>query len=377
MIGGVWRREPFRVFFPLGVALAWLGVGHWVAYWAGWIAEYSCAAHGLVQIHGFLLAFALGFLLTAIPRRTESAPPSGAAIAAAALALAVGSVAALGEQFRVAEALAAAVVLGVVAFAVRRFVGAGGARRPPAAFVLIPLGLACSVGGGALVGWGGPQAIVLGRLLVEQGLFFCLVMGAGALVLPLMGGAQPPSDMGSSPAVTRAALGYGLAGLAVVASLAAEAAGSARVAPVVRGLVVAATLARGAGLGAALDRPGWNRRVARLAAWLVPLGPIAAGLAPDYRVPALHVTFIGGFALLAFAVATHVTAAHLELPRLRDGRPPVVAALALALLLATATRVAADATGSYFEHLAVAGALWILGTGLWVARLLPAWLRKP
>jgi hypothetical protein len=28
--GGLWRREPFRIFFPLGVVLAWLGIGHWL-----------------------------------------------------------------------------------------------------------------------------------------------------------------------------------------------------------------------------------------------------------------------------------------------------------------------------------------------------------
>jgi hypothetical protein len=26
----LWRREPFRLFFPLGVLLAWGGVAHWL-----------------------------------------------------------------------------------------------------------------------------------------------------------------------------------------------------------------------------------------------------------------------------------------------------------------------------------------------------------
>src|SRR5262249_21714936 len=42
MIRSMWRREPFRLFFPLGVALAWVGIGHWIAYGAGWIGSYSC-----------------------------------------------------------------------------------------------------------------------------------------------------------------------------------------------------------------------------------------------------------------------------------------------------------------------------------------------
>jgi uncharacterized protein involved in response to NO len=380
MIGDMWRREPFRILFPLGIALAWVGIGHWIAYWAGWIGTYSCTAHGLVQIQGFLLAFALGFLLTAIPRRTASAPASAAAVVGAGLALVVSSGAVFLDRWWVAEGCTIAVLVGVVAFARRRFVAGGGGRRPPAAFVLLPLGLACAAGGALCVVWGttpgaSPTALVLGRLLVTQGCFLCLVMGAGALVIPLMSGAPPPPDIGTSPEVARAAAAYLAAGVAVVATLVAEAFGSDRVAPLVRGLLVGATLVRGAGVLRPLALPGTNRRVARLAALLVPAGPILAGLAPDHRVPALHVTFIGGFGLLALSVATHVTASHCEgLPEIRDGRSTIVRVVAVGVLLAALGRFTADATATYFEHLAAAAAAWIVATALWTARLSAAWL---
>ena len=382
MMEVVWRREPFRIFFPLGIALAWIGIGHWVAYAAGWIGTYSCTAHGLVQIQGFLLAFALGFLLTAIPRRTASEPASAIGIVASALALVVATAAAFLERWWLAEGATLAVLTGLVGFARTRFVAGGGGRRPPAAFVLLPLGLACAMGGGALVAWGsapgGPiGALVLGRLLVTQGTFFCLVMGAGALVLPLMSGESPPPDLGTSPRVTHVAAAYLSAGIAVVGTLLAEAFGSDRIAPVLRGLVVAATLARGAGLGNPLAVTGTNRRVARLAAWLVPAGPLLAGLVPDYRVPALHVTFVGGFGLLALSVATHVTASHCEgLPVIRDGRSTIVRVVAGGILLAAIGRVSADATATYFEHLALAALLWIAATALWGMRLTRAWMGR-
>lgn len=374
----MWRREPFRLFFPLGTVLGWIGIGHWVAYGIGWTSTYSCLAHGLAQIQGFLLAFALGFLLTALPRRTESAPASGIGIALSMIALVMTTVAAILQHWWMAEGVSITVILGVVGFAVRRFAAGDGRRRPPAAFVLLPLGFACALAGAALIAWGssagGPAAaMTAGRLLVEQGLFLCLVMGAGALVLPLMSGAQPPADLGSGPAITRSALAYAAAGLVVVASFAAEVAGSDRLAPVIRGLAVAAALTLGAGIARPLDRPGWNRRIARLACWLVPAGIVLSGLFPDYRVPFLHVTFVGGFGLLTFAVATHVTAAHLELPDIRDGRSPVVAIVAVAILAAMVGRVIADATGSYFEHLAAAGGVWIAGTAIWMTRLAPHW----
>jgi uncharacterized protein involved in response to NO len=382
MMRGMWHREPFRVLFPLGIGLAWLGIGHWIAYWAGWIGTYSCTAHGLVQIQGFLLAFALGFLLTAIPRRTASEPASAAAVVGAAVALVVASAAAFLERWWVAEGCTLAVLVGVVAFARRRFAAGGGARRPPAAFVLLPLGLACAAGGAVCVAYGttpgaSPTLLVLGRLLITQGCFFCLVMGAGSLVMPLMSGATPPPDLGTSPEVARAAAAYLVAGAAVVATLFAEAFGSDRLAPLVRGIVVGATLVRGAGVARPPALPGTNRRVARLAAWLVPAGPIVAGLIPDYRVPGLHVTFIGGFGLLALAVGTHVTASHCEgLQEIRNGRATIVRVIAAGVIVAAIGRLTADATATYFEHLAAAGAVWIAATALWAARLLPAWMGR-
>src|SRR5262249_58192926 len=51
-----WRSEPFRAFFPLGVLLGWVGIGHWLLYSVGMTTTYSCMLHGLVQTQAFLMA---------------------------------------------------------------------------------------------------------------------------------------------------------------------------------------------------------------------------------------------------------------------------------------------------------------------------------
>lgn len=374
------RREPFRLFFPLGVVLTCGGVGHWLAYALGLTVTYSCAAHGLAQIQGFLLAFATGFLLTAVPRRTQSAASSWVDLVATTLLLVVGTVAALREVFAVAEASTVLLLAWLVTFALRRFVGMTAGRRPPAAFVLVPAAILQGAVGALLIGgWLGSSAfgLHLGRLLVEQGLFLSLVVGIGSLVLPLMAGASPPPDLGSSPGETRRVAAYGAVALGLLATFFAEAMGSDRAAPLLRAVLVAAALDLGPGAFRTPDRPGWNRRLAWLAVWLTPAGIALSGLFPDYRVPALHVTFIGGFGLLAFAVATHVSASHLELPALRDGRSRLVAFVGTTVLAAMAGRVTADATHTYFEHLGVAAFLWMLGAVVWAAVLLPHWMRRP
>ena len=369
---GRWRVEPFRVFFPLGVVLAWIGIGHWLLYALGVTGTYSCLLHGLVQMQAFMMAFAFGFLWTAVPRRTGTPPPTVAEMVAAVGGLLATAGGAVAERWTVSEPAYVGLVLLLLVFALRRFVAGGARRRPPAAFVLIPLGALHGLVGAALVlaptvSRAPPGLMALGRLLVEQGVFLCFVMGVGGLVLPLIGGAPPPRDLDASPRERWKAVGFAGAGVAVFASLVLEYAGFERAGPLVRAGVVTAAITLGAGAWRGPGKPGLHRRLVWLAIWLMPVGLAASGLWPAYRVPALHVLFIGGFSLLAFAIATHVTLAHLGPEALALGRPPAVVALGVTFVLAMFARVAADASHTYFAHLGWAAATWIVGSAIWLA----------
>jgi hypothetical protein len=78
-----YHREPFRLFFPLAVLIGWIGVGHWLLYALGVTSSFSGFMHGQLMMQAFMMAFALGFLLTAVPRRTQAPPPSTVEIGAA------------------------------------------------------------------------------------------------------------------------------------------------------------------------------------------------------------------------------------------------------------------------------------------------------
>ncbi|HUI27318.1 MAG TPA: NnrS family protein [Candidatus Kryptonia bacterium] len=374
----VWRREPFRLFFPLGVLLAWIGIGHWAVYAVGLTHTYSCSLHGFVQMQGFMVAFALGFLLTALPRRTQTSPPSALELIALAVALIITTVGALVEAWLIAESAYAALLVVVLQFALRRLLGRAAGRRPPAAFVLIPIAVLHGLGGAALIGVSNIDSapawtMGFGRLLVEQGVFLCLTTGVGNLVLPLVAGAPPPADFGAAPRERWRALAYTFVGIAIFTSLLLEQLGWLRAGPLLRAAVVIVGLGGGAWRG--LRKAGLHRRLVKLSVWLIPIGLVAAGLFPDYRVPALHILFIGGFALMAFAVATHVALGHLGLDPL--GRPIAVMIAAVMFLLALAARVAADASHTYFDHLAWAAGCWLIGSLAWLIYFGPKLLRRP
>ncbi|MBI1814861.1 MAG: NnrS family protein [Deltaproteobacteria bacterium] len=377
----VWRGEPFRIFFPLGVVLAWVGIGHWLLYAIGVTSSYSCMFHGVVQMQAFMMAFAIGFLLTAVPRRTGTPPASAIEIVALATALITTTAAAVAEQWMIAEGAYGALFVLLLQFAVRRFVGREAGRRPPAAFVLIPIGVLQGIGGAVLIAMSTASdapawQLGFGRLLVEQGVFLCFAVGVGSLVLPLLAGAAPPPDLGSSPRETWRALLYGSAGVVIFASLVLEQAGWLRAAPLLRAAVVACGLLAGGGAWRAPGKPGLHRRLVWLSVWLMPFGLVASALSPDYRVPALHILFIGGFGLMAFGVATHVALSHLGLEQLALGRPRAVIVLGAGFLLAMAGRVAADASNTYFAHLGWAAGCWLVGSLAWLAFFAPKFWRR-
>jgi uncharacterized protein involved in response to NO len=374
------RDEPFRVFFPLAFLLGIGGVAHWVLLSAGALGRYLAGFHAVTQMQSFMLAFASGFLFTAIPKRTRSGPASWLEIGLLIGLLPTVSLAALFGATVVSQLSYAGALLVLVQFAGRRFATRASGRRPPASFVLVPLGLMAGFAGAVMLlasdvlpsaDWVYP----FGRALVSEGAFLCLTLGIGPFFLAVALHGEAPSDISRRSAAWVA--GYAAAGVVILVALALHAAGFVRPALLLRGAVVIAVLAAGRAWRLP-SRPGRNRQLLWLATWMVPLGLMSAAAFPQHRVAAMHVTYIGGFGLLAFAVATHVTLGHSGYDKDQAGRPRAVvgfgALFAAAMLIRSVGTVLSS---KYFEVLGLAAAMWLLGAIVWASYLLPKMWRAP
>ena len=106
-----------------------------------------------------------------------------------------------------------------------------------------------------------------------------------------------------------------------------------------------------------------------LAASVASLGLIA--FLPAYRIPAMHVLFIGGFTAAVFTVATRVVLGHSgNLQLLRRRRWIFVATLLLAIL-SMVSRFTADFVATRNEHLIGAAIAWSAAAALWSLLVLP------
>jgi hypothetical protein len=374
------RREPYRLLFPIGIALAAAGVVPWLLFARGVVHEWPGLRHALVMSQGFYVAVALGFLGTMLPRRTATPPLGAPALAALTLGVLVASAAFLGGAVVVGELAYLVTFAGLAVAAARRLRRA--AALPPS-FVMAPVGAAHAVAGAALLvagAVGGPGwATILGRGLVAQGFMLALVLAIAPMLAPMLlrGGAARAGSRGFHAVVAV------LLATSFPLELAAPRAGL-----LLRAGVVAAALVTG-GVFARGSLPGLHRATFRLALMLIPLGLLAAGLVPERRVALLHITYGGGFALLILAVTIHVTLVHAGLGArpatpgeagrrpLTDRWPVVAVASVMAALAAVGLRASLETFGAgYVAALSAAATLWLAAVALWGGFLAPHFTRS-
>lgn len=380
----LWRHEPYRVLFPLGVALAWVGVGKWLLLATAGVGTFASAGHAITQIQGFLMCFAAGFLLTAIPRRTGSAPASAGLVAVAVGAPIAITVSANMGAFGASQTFWLLLVVALVTFAVRRLRGGEGARRrPPNAFVWVPTAFLLGLVGSFLMALRalGPEWRTwhdLGKDLLVQGMFLGLIAGVGALVFPMITRGEGPPDGEASPSDRRARAAHLAAGVGLAATFAVERWAHEGLGVGLRALLITGVLVAGARLDRRPTLPGLHRRIVWLGAWCVPAGLALAAVEPAWRLAALHVTFIGGFAALALAVGIHVSLSHADDPAPLDRHPWQVALMAALLVVAVGLRLAMALDPAHlWTWLGASSAAFLLATVAWGVFTLPRLLRAP
>jgi uncharacterized protein involved in response to NO len=373
-----WRREPYRVLFPLGVLLAWAGIGHWLLIAVFEVGAYNGVFHSIAQIEGFMMAFGTGFLFTALPRRTRSAPPAAWEMGLACLAPVATTISAWAGAIALAQVFWGSLVLMLIAFAGRRLIGRAAGRRAPNCFVWIPLALLTATLGAGLIGaqrglgrdyW---WLHGLGQDLILQGLFLGLIVGVGGMVLPLLTRGDPPPDGTDAPRDRWIRVGHAAAALALIGTFVLESRVSPAAGYAARSLLVLALLVGVTRVWRPPTLPGWHRWLIWISAWCLPAGYGLAALTPAYEQAGLHVVFVGGFALMALSVGLHVSLAHGGYQRTVRSRPWQVPVMGVLVLVAVAARAAmAYAPTHVWTLMGVASASFLLATVAWMHLLLP------
>jgi uncharacterized protein involved in response to NO len=369
------HHEPYRLFFPVGVLFGLLGVGHWVGYAMGGTA--SNLFHARVQLGAYLYSFIAGFLMTAMPRFASARPATSGEVLTV-LSLLVAQVLSMSVGWwTMASACWIGLLASLVVFAARRFASRRLAVAPPTEFLWVPLGATFGILGAFLTMWGmrgsAPAWIVaMARPLTHQGFLLAVVVGIAGFMAPRLFGREMPLSLQTRRIRRRRVAVHLLSAGAMLVSFALEGLGWIRPAYLLRAAVVTAMWEWSVSLRHPPRVTALYARLLWVALWLVVAGLWGAGLWPRYRIAMLHVTFVGGFSLMAFAVGTMVCLSHAgESQRLQ--RPVwALRVVAAALGVAMAARVLADFLPShFFPLLAGASIAWMIGGVSWLAFIAP------
>ncbi len=378
------RKEPFRIFFPLGLLVGLSGVSLWPLYFKGLHKFYPGMMHSRLMIEGFLGAFVIGFLGTAGPRLTDSEALSWREFAGLLMLYLAAVGVHIGEQYAVADGLFFLLLTLFAALMIPRF------RRseewPPPSFVLVGFGLASAWLGTALILAGGlipsPYSMLVGMDLLNQCFVLCALLGVGGFLLPRFLKISPRPE----PAVTENAKQEWQARATCAVATGAVIVASYLIEVFFDAPRPGALLRFGASavfffFEVRIQKASLGRST--IARWLqISLLLLLAGLAfpllwPLQRVAGLHILFIGAFTLATFAVATRVVLGHSgQLERAR-GRLPLFTIAALLLVVGMVLRVVGDFyPESRSRMLTGASHLWLTGAILWGCLVLPR-VRKP
>lgn len=367
------RNAPYRVLFPIGgVLLAW-GVLPWAAFGLG-NASYPAAFHAIVQVEGFLTAFAMGFLFTFIPRRSATAAPSLVELGiAATFPLGIAVTTWLGI-WSISQLLWVALLATIARFVLSRVLASPRAPRRDAGRVWIPLALAMGLVGAGLTGAApilGDNAWWLhsvGKSMLTQGMFMALCIGVGRLLFPVMLHARPPV---LTPRPLRQLVVHLALGLAFAASFFLEARVSAQWAWGTRAAITFALVVSALGGLRLPSAPGLHRWMLWVSGWMIPVGYASMALFPAQRLAGLHLVFIGGFSLMVIAVSYHVVLAHGGHSRLLNGRPWQLTAVGILVAIALIGRTLMVLQPIYLREWALlAATALIVGGGLWIELLI-------
>lgn len=372
-------EEPFRLFFPLAMVAGFLGVSLWPLYFAGFVTFYPGLSHARLMAYGFFGGFIVGFLGTALPRML-SVRPLGRSPIAMVIALYAATVTCLVlGRIVVGDVLFILLLLWFGSLMGYRVVRRG--DLPPPGFVLVALALICGVAGAVLsilqnysetaFFWAALQ-----HLLAYQGFILLPILGVGPFLFPRFFGLPSkhnfPESVTPPAGWSRKALFAFTSGALVLTTFWVEAAGWLRLGPGLRFVVALGYLGSEIPWRRSANSSNTPGRILKLALALLLVGFLAIVLRPEYRVGLLHLSLVGGFAIITLTVALRVVFGHSGNLDLLDSPNRWLWIAAGLMLLGMVTRLSGDFWPDLLaSHYSYGALLWIAGGLVWSFRVLP------
>lgn len=359
-------RDPFRLFFPVGILFLLIGLLIWVP--RIWNPEdYPVLMHRGLVLNGFAACFVGGFLLTAVPRFSQTDFARPWEIGILSLTILVGVCSGHFENEPLMFLASGGTGLFLLFFVLRRI--RKRKANPPYSFLFLFLGLILWTlsGIGAFFGAGEEM-----KELHYHGSLMAIILGVGSRLLPgIMGHAEIVSAQREHyeapvPLLKTVPLPFFALIFLYVISFFLPGEWSVRV-PAIIVTIIGFTYWKIHSLPrerTALTKSLW------ITAWLIILSYILRAVWTDGAIHLSHAFFINGIVLLSLLVATRVIQSHGPKDKELENWKGLYFVTFL-IFFASATRVSAFLLPEqYLTHLGYGSVLLVLAILIWSGKYL-------
>lgn len=361
-----YTAEPYRLFFPLGSLLFLAGVLLWVPL-IFYPDEYPVLLHRALMLTGFTGCFIGGFLMTAVPKFSDTDPARLFEVFLFFSATLVGLGAAFTQDEGVVLLLSALQPFVILMFLFSRITKRK--QNPPYSFIFIFVGLLLWILSGV---FGYTLNVEDFKRLHYEGAISAIILGVGSRLIPgILGHVEivrtqraayerPVSLLKTVPLHF-----FFLIALFIASYFFPETIGNF--------LRFGVVLFIGMKYWLLYKTPKEKTALTWciwISAWLIVLSFLIRGLLSDAGIHASHSLFINGIALLSFLIATRVIQSHGPNDKSLENSKVLYVMTAL-IFLASATRISAYLMPeTYLRHLSYSAIVLALGVIIWAVKYL-------
>ena len=360
------NSEPYRFFFPLGILFLLWGAMVWVPLlWDPGV--YPVLAHRYLMLNGFAGCFIGGFLMTAVPKFSQTWTARKFEIFLLLLVTLAGLICSYLEEEKLTFIFSSLQPITIFIFLIPRMIKRK--ANPPYSFMFIPVGLSLWFISGMVTAFYDSESF---RNLHHEGAISAIILGVGSRLIPGILGhveivnTQKQSYEKNVSLIKSVPLHFFLLiALFVMSYFQEESIGSW-----VRALIL---IIIGVFYWRLYQKPTertaltWNIWTS---SWLIVLSFVIKALWPDGMIHASHFLFINGIVLMSLMIGTRVLQSHGPKDKTLENSK-ILYLVSFLVVFAALTRVSAFLMpNTYLNHLAYSSVILILAVGIWSFKFL-------
>jgi len=301
------KLDPYSYIFPFGLLSAFVGLSLWILFKFQWVSFYPRTAHANLMYYGFLWSYIAGFLMTAIPKMTQSKPAERWEVFCVIGLVILNWIFNIQNQILLSIYVSFFQIAFLIYFVFKRF--NQNRKMPFAGFIFLPMALGIGLVGNAYeaLHFSGTTSAIY--FMTAQAFILNLICGLGSRLIPAL--CRVPSAV-SPDSFDRNKIFFELILIAVLMNVGFifEVLEESQLSSILKFLTLVYIAIRYFKIFIPSSTKTFLSLGLKISVMMMLVGYFLGIFSTSNSLAILHLVYIGGFAAITLLVSTRVTLAH-------------------------------------------------------------------